>query len=108
MDDDFNISDTMASLFEFVGKVSIPLSLGQLSERERDNVLDVLKRIDDVLGVMNFEEETLSEDALRLLEERTRARRTGDWKASDEIRKKLLGMGIEISDTAHGVTWRLK
>jgi cysteinyl-tRNA synthetase len=108
MDDDFNISDTMASLFEFVGKVSIPLSLGQLSERERDNVLDVLKRIDDVLGVMNFEEETLSEDALRLLEERERARRIGDWKASDEIRKKLLGMGIEISDSAHGVTWRLK
>jgi cysteinyl-tRNA synthetase len=108
MDDDFNISDTMASLFEFVGKVSIPLSLGQLSERERDNVLDVLKRIDDVLGVMNFEEETLSEDAIRLLEERARARRIGDWKASDEIRKKLLGMGIDISDTAHGVTWRLK
>jgi cysteinyl-tRNA synthetase len=108
MDDDFNISDTMASLFEFVGKVTIPLSLGQLSERERDNVLDVLKRIDDVLGVMNFEEETLSEDALRLLEERARARRIGDWKASDEIRKKLLGMGIEISDSAHGVTWRLK
>jgi cysteinyl-tRNA synthetase len=108
MDDDFNISDTMASLFEFVGKVSIPLSLGQLSERERDNVLDVLKRIDDVLGVMNFEEETLNDDALRLLEERAHARRIGDWKTSDDIRKKLLGMGIEISDTAHGVTWRLK
>ena len=108
MDDDFNISDTMASLFEFVGKVSIPLSLGQLSERERDNVLDVLKRIDGVLGVMNFEEETLSEDALWLVEEREASRKRGDWKASDEIRKKLLGMGIEISDTAHGVTWRLK
>jgi cysteinyl-tRNA synthetase len=108
MDDDFNISDTMASLFEFTGKVSIALSLGQLGRRERDNVLDILKRIDAVLGVMNFEEETLNEDALGLLEERARARRTGDWKASDEIRKKLFEMGIEISDTAHGVTWRLK
>ena len=108
MDDDFNISDTMASLFEFVGKVSIPLSLGQLSERERDNVLDILMRIDEVLGVMNFEEETLNQDALRLLEEREASRKRGDWKASDEIRKKLLGMGIEISDTVRGVTWRLK
>jgi cysteinyl-tRNA synthetase len=50
----------------------------------------------------------LSEDALRLVEEREASRKRGDWKASDEIRKKLLGMGIEISDTAHGVTWRLK
>jgi cysteinyl-tRNA synthetase len=108
MDDDFNISDTMASLFEFVGKVSIPLSLGQLSEREKDNVLAILARIDEVLGVMNFEEETLSDDALRLLEEREASRKRGDWNASDEIRKKLLGMGIEISDTASGVTWRLK
>ena len=108
MDDDFNISDTIASLFEFVGKVSIPLSLGQLSDRERDNVLDVLTRINEVLGVMNFEEETLSEEALRLLEEREALRKKGDWKASDEIRKKLLGMGIEISDTAHGVIWSLE
>ena len=108
MDDDFNISDTIASLFEFVGKVSIPLSLGQLSDRERDNVLDVITRINEVLGVMNFEEETLSEEALRLLEEREALRKKGDWKASDEIRKKLLGMGIEISDTAHGVIWSLE
>ena len=78
MDDDFNISDTMASLFEFVGKVSIPLSLGQLSEREKDNVLAILARIDEVLGVMNFEEETLGDDALRLLEEREASRRRGD------------------------------
>jgi cysteinyl-tRNA synthetase len=108
MDDDFNISDTMASLFEFVGKVSIPLSLGQLNEREKDNVLAILARIDEVLGVMNFEEETLNDDALRLLEEREASRKRGDWNASDEIRKKLLGMGIEISDTASGITWRLK
>jgi cysteinyl-tRNA synthetase len=108
MDDDFNISDAMASLFEFVRKVSAPLSLGHLSERERDTVLEVLTRIDEVLGVMSFKEESLSEDALCLLEEREKSRERGDWKASDEIRKKLLEMGIEISDTVGGVTWRLK
>ncbi|MGC9975806.1 MAG: DALR domain-containing protein, partial [Syntrophales bacterium] len=108
MDDDFNISDTMASLFEFAGKLSVPLSLGQLTERERDTVLDVLTRIDEVLGIMNFEEERLGKEALRLLEEREVARMRGDWKASDEIRKELLGMGIEISDTVRGVMWRLK
>ncbi|HET6462124.1 MAG TPA: cysteine--tRNA ligase [Syntrophales bacterium] len=108
MDDDFNISDTMAALFDFVGKIGVPLSGGQLNEKERDSVLELLKKLDSVLGVMSFEEETLSEEALRLLDDREAARRAGDWKTSDEIRKRLLTMGIEVSDTAGGVTWRLK
>jgi cysteinyl-tRNA synthetase len=108
MDDDFNISGALASLFEFVGKISSSVSQGQLSEKERDNVLDVMKNIDTVLGVMNFKEETLSEEALLLLEERKVLRKAGNWKSSDEIREKLLDLGIEVSDTAQGMTWRLK
>jgi cysteinyl-tRNA synthetase len=108
MDDDFNISDTMAAVFDFVGKIGVPLSRGQLNEKERDSILDVLKRLDAVLGVMSFEEETLSEEAQRLLGDRKAARRAGDWKTSDEIRNRLLAMGIEVSDTASGVAWRLK
>jgi cysteinyl-tRNA synthetase len=108
MDDDFNISGALASLFEFVGRISTTLSQGQLNEKERDDVLEVMKKIDTVLGVMNFTEETLSEEALQLLEERKVLRRTGNWKASDEIRDKLLEMGIEVSDTAQGMKWRIK
>jgi len=108
MDDDFNISGALASLFEFVGKISSSVSQGQLSEKERDNVLDVMKNIDTVLGVMNFTDETLSEEALLLLEERKVLRKAGNWNASDEIREKLLDLGIEVSDTAQGMTWRLK
>jgi cysteinyl-tRNA synthetase len=57
---------------------------------------------------MNFTEETLSEEVLLLLEERKVLRNACDWKASDEIREKLLDLGIEVSDTAQGMTWRLK
>ena len=108
MDDDFNISGALASLFEFVGKISSSVSQGQLSDKERDNVLDVMKNIDTVLGVMNFTDETLSEEALLLLEERKVLRKAGNWKASDEIRETLLDLGIEVSDTAQGMTWRAK
>jgi len=108
MDDDFNISGALASLFEFVRQISVPLSRGQMNEKERDDVLDIMKKMDAVLGVINFEEETLSEEALQLLKEREVLRRAGNWKASDEIRKKLLDMGIEVSDTASGMMWRVK
>ena len=108
LDDDFNISGALASLFEFVGQISVPVSQGLLNEKERDDVLDLMKKIDSVLGVINFKEETLSEEALQLLEERKHLRKAGNWKASDEIRKKLLDMGIEVSDTASGMMWRMK
>jgi cysteinyl-tRNA synthetase len=108
MDDDFNISGALAALFEFVRQIRIPLSRWCLNEKERNDVLDVLKRIDSVLGIMNFTEEPLSEEALKLLKEREVLKASGDWEASDEIRKKLAGMGIEVSDTASGMIWRLK
>jgi cysteinyl-tRNA synthetase len=108
LDDDFNISGALASLFEFVRQISVPLSQGLLNEKERDDVLDIIKKIDSVLGVIHFKEEILSEEVLRLLEERKRLRKAGNWKASDEIRKTLVDMGIEVSDTVSGMMWRMK
>jgi cysteinyl-tRNA synthetase len=108
LDDDFNISSALASLFEFVRQISVPLSRGLLNEKERGDVLDIMTKMDSVLGVINFKEEALSEEALRLLQERKDLRKAGNWRASDEIRKKLLDMGIEVSDTASGMMWRVK
>jgi cysteinyl-tRNA synthetase len=108
MDDDFNISGGLATLFDFVKKISIPLSSGQLNLKERDQVIDIMKGIDTVLGVMNFSEEAISEEAIHLMQERKMLRKQGNWEASDAIRKKLLAMGIEVSDVPGGMTWRLK
>jgi cysteinyl-tRNA synthetase len=108
MDDDLNISSALASLFEFVKKISIPLSRSQLSEGERDNILAIMKKMDSVLGVMNFREEIISEEVSKLLQEREALRRAGQWNASDDIRDRLLVLGIEVSDTPDGMVWRLK
>jgi cysteinyl-tRNA synthetase len=108
MDDDLNISAALASLFEFVKKISIPLSQSRLNEKERDNILAMMKKMDGVLGVMDFEEEVIGEEAWKLLQEREALRLSGQWKASDDIRDRLLTMGIEVSDTPEGMVWRLK
>lgn len=108
MDDDLNISAVLASLFEFVKKISIPLSHTRLNEKERDNILAMMKKMDGVLGVMNFEEEVIGEEVWNLLQEREVLRQAGQWKASDDIRNRLLAAGIEVSDTPEGMVWRLK
>jgi cysteinyl-tRNA synthetase len=108
MDDDLNISVATAVLFEFVRKMNIPLTQGLLSEKERERVLEALRKTDSVLGVIKFEEERLSEDSYRLIQEREALRREARWAEADRIRKLLLERGVEISDTPDGVVWRLR
>jgi len=67
-----------------------------------------MKKIDAVLGIMDFEEKTISEGARQLLAEREAVRAAGQWREADMIRQRLSEMGIEVSDTSRGVTWRLK
>ena len=99
MDDDFNISGALASIFEFVKKVNLPLAGGQLNEKEQDKILQVMQGIDSVLGIMDFDEEAVSDDVKRLLKEREEFRMAGNWKESDRIRKELEEMGIVVMDT---------
>ncbi len=108
MDDDFNISGALACVFEFVRKINIPLAGKQLNAKQRDMILDIMKGINSVLRIMNFEEETLSEDTARLMEERKKARAAGDWERSDSLRKDLSAMGIIVHDTPEGTIWTLK
>ena len=108
MDDDFNISGALAALFRFVNRVGFPLANGQFSEPERNRILDTVKGLDSILGIMNFMGELLSEEASLLLRERNLLRIRGNWEEADRIRIRLAEMGVEISDTPEGSIWRLK
>ena len=108
MDDDFNISEALACVFEFVRKINISLTGKQLNIKQRDMILDTMRGVNSILRIMNFEEETLGEDATRLMEERKKARAAGNWERSDHLREKLSTMGIIVHDTPEGMIWTLK
>ncbi len=108
MDDDFHISAALAFLFEFVNRINPLAAQGLPNEAEKGKILDVLKKIDTVLGVMNFEEDTISEEARELIRRREEARKRGDYPESDRIRAMLSGMGILVEDTPGGSIWRRK
>ncbi len=108
MDDDFNISGALACVFEFVRRVNIPLTNQQLTRKQRDTVLEIMKGINSVLRIMNFEEEPLGEDVARLIEERNKAKTARDWEKSDRLREKLSAMGILVHDTPEGTIWTVK
>ena len=50
----------------------------------------------------------LPPDAAELLDARRSAREQRDWAESDRLRDELDALGVEVSDTREGTTWRLR
>jgi cysteinyl-tRNA synthetase len=109
MDDDFNVSVALGSLFRLVRELN-PLLVGgeRLGSRAVALVRGLLERLDSVLNVLDLAQESLSADVSSLIEQRERARRARDFAEADRIREQLLGQGIELVDTARGPMWRRK
>jgi len=106
MDRDLNTPIALSVVFTFVKQVNSLIDRGRLSRREASRVIDALKRVNAVLGIMTFEEEALPERLLVLIRERDEARRVKDFARADEIRRKLLEEGVLLEDTPEGTVWR--
>lgn len=106
MDDDFEISKALAGLFDFVKDINIIIADQKLSKANADAAIAAVEEVNDVLGVVSFEEEALSAELKKLIEEREEARKNKDFEAADRIRDELKSKGIIIDDTAQGVRWK--
>ena len=61
----------------------------------------------DILGLKTEKkEENLDAEVEALIEQRQAARKAKDFAKADEIRDKLLAMGIQLKDTREGVQWK--
>ncbi|MCK9273547.1 MAG: cysteine--tRNA ligase [Syntrophales bacterium] len=107
MDDDFNISGALAAIFSFVKTVHPMLSEQGLSQSQLDAVIEVLKKIDDVLGIMDFQETELEKKVEDLIQQRDLARKTARWEEADRIRQELAKKGIRLQDTPDGTLWSM-
>ena len=68
---------------------------------------EMLLMLCDILGlIVEKKPEVLDEDVEKLIEERQQARKDKNFAKADEIRNKLLEMGIILEDTREGVTWK--
>jgi len=106
MDDDLNISKALAAISELVKEINILIDHSSVSYADAEAVADFMKSIDSVLGIFKFEKELLPEEIEMLIEERAKARKEKDFKKADEIRAKLLEMGIVLEDTKDGTRWK--
>lgn len=106
--DDLNISSALAVLFELIRELNGLADEGKVSSREAKNTLALLRKCNEVLGVLSFEEQApdVPQHLQEALQKRIEARKEKKWAEADALRDMILQEGYVIEDTALGM--RLK
>jgi len=136
LEDDLNTAEARAAIFELVRAANSSADRGELKQDNVDPILEVLARFDQVFAVLEDHDDAvtrfaldwaakenrlneatpelvagyaLSDEAIdKLVEERTRARKSRDFARADAIRKEFAEKGILLEDSADGVRWHRK
>jgi cysteinyl-tRNA synthetase len=108
LDDDMNISGALAALFDFIGKANAPLAQGKISRSDARKIIKALEKINEIVGIMDFGEQTLNRDITGLIQKREAARKVGKWHEADLLRNQLAGFGVDVLDSQQGTIWRFK
>ncbi len=100
INDDLNTPKALAVLWEMIKDSS-------LSNKDRYKLaLDFDRVLGLNLSKIKEDKVELNKEIIALIKKREDARKKKDWKKADEIRSRLLKMGIKLEDTAKGVKWK--
>ena len=106
MDDDLNTADAVSAVFELV-KFANTNASADSSKEFVETLKKEISELCDILGIITEKKaDTLEAEAEELIAERQAARKAKDFAKADEIRDKLLAMGIQLKDTREGVQWK--
>lgn len=106
MDDDFNTADAISALFEMV-KLANSTASEESSLAYVDLLLEKIDMLCLVMGILTErKKEALDQEVEDLIAKRQAARKERNFALADEIRGKLLEMGIVLEDTREGVKWK--
>ncbi|ASD30913.1 cysteine--tRNA ligase [Chlamydia abortus] len=100
---DLNIAAALASLFDFIHQTNSRIDQSHFTQADSHYVLDILKKINTVLGVIPFSTSLeIPSEVARLVEEREIARKEKNWKQADVLRNQIASFGYVVEDTKSG------
>ncbi|AAD19070.1 cysteine--tRNA ligase [Chlamydia pneumoniae] len=100
---DLNVSTGFASLFDFVHEINTLIDQGHFSKADSLYILDTLKKVDTVLGVLPLTTSVcIPETVMQLVAEREEARKTKNWAMADTLRDEILAAGFLVEDSKSG------
>ena len=108
VNDDLNLPKAFAATFELVRHANAAVGALALTREAAAGVLAVFKRMDEVLGVIFFENEkkdiAIPDDVKAMLDQRAAARAAKNWAESDRLRDALAAQGWLVKDSKEGQT----
>ncbi|MDO8661409.1 MAG: cysteine--tRNA ligase, partial [Candidatus Woesearchaeota archaeon] len=107
LDNDLDISKALAVVFAFVSKTNALLAKEKISASDAETAIQAFKKLNSVLGILSFDQDSLPTELVLLLNSREKARNKKDWKESDRIRQELLSKGVLVEDTPTGSRWKV-
>ena len=106
MEDDFNTADAVSAIFELV-KLANSTADASSTKSYVSCLLKGIEQLCDVLGIITERKtEVLDSEIEEMIAARQQARKDRNFALADEIRGKLLDMGIVLEDTREGVKWK--
>jgi cysteinyl-tRNA synthetase len=111
LDDDLNTAEALAAVFEYVRETNSAMDSGAFMAGNVPGAKELLTKFDlffDVLKPTVKSDAISDADVDALIQERTQAKRSRNFKRSDEIRDQLTTAGIILEDTKDGVRWKRK
>jgi cysteinyl-tRNA synthetase len=101
-DDDLNISGALGHLFDVIRESNRALDQNALAPGDALALSQWWQRINAVLGFVREIESMMPPEIAALVEARSQARESKNWKKSDELRVQIEGKGWLIKDTKDG------
>lgn len=108
LQDDLNISEALAHLFEFIRMMNNAIDMKQLTSPLLDQAKSTFLRMNSVLDLIIQPDNVIPEAIQKLLEERNKARKAKQFQVADKLRHDLLSLGYTIEDTPQGSLVRKK
>ena len=105
MENDFNVPAALALVFRLINRGNQLLNKGKLTPADARDILEFLKKIDKIFNFIFWgkpKKERIPEGILKLVQEREKYRKSGNYKKADEIRMRTKQKSYWIEDTKEG------
>jgi cysteinyl-tRNA synthetase len=111
MDDDFNTAGALGYLFELVRAINQARDAG-LPAEELNQAQNLLRKLSDVFGLrldLPARQDASAAPFIELLVELRRELRSQKlYNLADQLRDRLVDLGVVLEDTKDGTQWRIK
>ena len=102
MDNDFNVPEAFASVFEMLRSINPHLAENRVSNKQAKEILKFLKEVGEIIGIISAKQQKIPVEVQKLVEKREKLREEKNFEESDKIRAKMQNLGWEIEDTVYG------